>query len=99
MAVSQGRKYVPIFLEESLHREILVYAAETGQTMQDVLKPVLEESVQSIIKLVTQIREMRKQAYLQSLKEEEERKLTEENPLQVPGHPVELGTEIESIPA
>lgn len=83
---SNGRKYIPLFVDDAVHREIIVYATETGQTMQDVVKPAFDDCLQSILKIVAQIKEMKKQAYLKALKEEEERKLVEENPMPVSGH-------------
>lgn len=89
MAVSTSKKYTPLYLDESIHREIMVYAAETGQTIQEIIKPETDECIQAIIKRVSQIKEMRKQAYLKTLREEEEKQLAAENPLIVPGHEVE----------
>src|SRR5690349_12708286 len=93
MGISTGKKFVPLYMDKALNQEIMVYAAETGTTIQDVVKPVTDEAIQSILRLVADIKEMRKQAYIKQLQEEEAQRIAAENPLQVTGH------EVEPIPA
>lgn len=89
MAFNTGKKAIPIYVDPSIHREILVYAAETSSTIQEVIKPMADEFIQDLLKLVSQIREMRRKAEIERLKQEEESKISLENPLIVSGHEVD----------
>lgn len=92
----KGKKPLTIYVEEPIYREIKVYAAETDQYLQDVIKPLTDEFIQSALKLISQIKDLKRQAEAKRLKEEEEAKIVKENPLIVSGEPVEpLGTIIE----
>lgn len=85
---SVTRKYIPIFLDEVAHRKIRLYSVETGQSMADVLQPLIDQFKQGALELLHQIEEQKKQADLERLKQEEVERLSIENPLQVLGHEV-----------
>lgn len=89
MAQIQGKKLIPMFVEESIYREIKVYAAETDKTIQEIVRPLTHEFEQSALRLVTEIREMKKKAEEKRLQDEENAKISAENPLKVPGHVVD----------
>ena len=86
---SKGKKAIPIYVDPNVHREILVYATETGQTIQEVIKGISDTCNQSFLELVAQIKEMKRKAYEQQLKAEEDQRISSEHPLEVPGHEVE----------
>lgn len=96
MTLPKGKKMIDLPLDESIHREIKIYSAETGQPMYMILKPITDELEQSCIKLVSSIREMKRKAELQRQKEEEEARISIEHPITVSGHEEDpLGTTIE----
>jgi hypothetical protein len=84
-----GKKMIAVYVDEAIHREIRVYSAETGRTLQDICQPLFEEFQQSAIKMVTQIKEMKRKAELERMRQEEEAKIVSENPLVVEGHQVD----------
>ena len=94
MATVQGKRMVPIYIDESIHREIRVYAAQIDQTIQQTIKPLSDEFEQSAIRLVSQIREMNRQAEEKRQKELEEQSIALQHPIHVEGNPVEPITNI-----
>jgi hypothetical protein len=82
-----GKRMIPLYIDESIYREIKVYAAETDQTFQEVMKIESDDFEQSLLKLVTTIKEMKRKADLENQRLEEVRRLATENPLIVSGHP------------
>lgn len=76
---------IPVYVDPTIHREIRVYAAETGKTMMEICEPLGNEFEQSAIKLVTQIKEMRKKAELELQQQEEEARIVAEYPILVTG--------------
>lgn len=88
MASIQGKRMIPIYLEESIYREIKVYGAETDQSFQQVISEQSHEFEQSLIKLVSRIKEMKRKAEEERQKQEEIQRIADENPLPVPGHEV-----------
>ena len=86
MSTNKSRKYIPIYLDDEVHTQIHVYAVETHQTIQDVVKPIAEDCKQSILKLIAQVREMKRAADIERLKQEEASSLSEENTFNVPGY-------------
>lgn len=88
---------VTLFLDKALHRTLKVYATETDQTMREVLKEPLERLEQDILKIITQIEEMRHTAELKRIKAQDEAKIVAENPMPVSGHEENpIGDKIES---
>lgn len=90
---------IPVYIEESIHREIRVYSAETGKTMIEILEPICQEFQQSAIRLVTQIKEMRRIAEIERQRQEEESKIVAEHPIEVTGESVEPITQLEIEPS
>lgn len=84
-----GKKLIPVYVTEAVYREIKVYAAQTDKTIQEVCKIPSEAFEQEAIKLVFQLKEMKKRAEEERIKQEEIQRLADENPLIVPGHEVE----------
>ena len=80
-----NKKYVPLYFDDVIHRELAVYAKKTGQTIQQVVKAQTDACVQEIIKLVGQIKEMEKEAFLKQIREEEAQRIASEHPIQVSG--------------
>ena len=89
MTTQPSKKYIPIFLDEAVHRQIRLYAVETGQTMIDVLKPLIDRFKDDSLVLLSQIKEMRAKAEAERQRLEEAQRIADENPLVVPGHEVE----------
>ena len=89
MAQIPGKRMIPMYIDESIYREVKVYAAETDQTFQQVIKIEAEAFEQSLLKVVTTIKEMRSKAERERQRIEEAQRISDENPLQVPGHEVE----------
>ena len=85
MTCIAGKRMIPMYVNESVYREIKIYAAKTDQTIQVIVAGLSAEFEQSAIKLVTQIREMDRQADIERFRQEEESKLAAEHPLQVSG--------------
>lgn len=79
------KKYVPLYFDDAIHRELAVYAKKTGQTIQQVVKAQTDACIQEIIKLVGQIKQMEKEAFLKQIQDEEAQKMASEYPLQVSG--------------
>ena len=94
MATVEGKRMIPIYIDESVHREIRVYAAQIDQTIQQTIKTLSDEFEQSAIRLVAQIREMNRQADAKRQKELEEQQISLQNPLKVEGTSVEPITNI-----
>ena len=89
MAAIQGKRMIPIHIDESIYREIKVYAAETDQTFQEIIKGEVQTFEQSLLKIVSEIKEMRSKALQEKLRIEEEQRIAAEHPMPVPGHEVE----------
>jgi len=85
----KGKKQIVVYIEESIFRELKVYAAETDQYLQDVIKPLSDEFTQSALKLIVQIKELKQQAEAKRLKEQEEARMVAEHPMVVTGVPVD----------
>jgi len=85
----KGQKAFYVYVDEPVHRAIKVYAAETDQDMYDVIKPFTDKFVQSVLELVAQLQELKRQAETKRLQEEEAARLALENPLKVTGNPAE----------
>ena len=90
---AQTRKYIPIFLDEVAHRQIRLYSVETGQSMAQVCKPLIDQFKEGSLALLAQIREMKEKAEQERLRQEEAQRIANENPMPVIGH------EVEPIPA
>lgn len=91
-----GKRMIPIYIDESIYREIKVYAASTDQSFQQVIKTESAEFEQTLLKVVTTIKEMRRKAEEEIQKIEEEKELVAQYPMRVAGHEVDpLGTELE----
>lgn len=90
----KGKKAFTVYVDEPIHRAIKIYAVETHQNIYDVLKPFQEEFIQSVLKLITQVKEMQQRAEQKRLQEEEESRIIAEHPLPVTGIPIEPITEI-----
>lgn len=59
MSDPPGKRHIPVYIDEGIYREIKVYAAQTDQTIQQVIAPIAKEFEQSALALVAQIREMK----------------------------------------
>lgn len=96
MSNPPGQKQIPIYIDESVYRVFKIYSAETDQSIQDIVKPLLEEFRKGALILATEIQKMREKVAIERAKLEEEQRLATENPLQVLGHEVNpLGSELE----
>lgn len=84
----EGKRMIPIYIDEAIYRLVKVYAAETDQSFQQVIKVESESFEQSLLKLADTLREMRRQAEEKRQRQEEEQRIVAEHPLQVPGHEV-----------
>lgn len=89
MAQVAGKRMIPMYIDEAIYREVKVYAAETDQTFQQVIKTEAEAFEQSLLKVVTTIKQMRAKAEVDRQRQEEAQRISAENPLEVPGHEVE----------
>lgn len=89
MTAVEGKRMIPVYVSEAVYREIKVYGAETDKTIQEVCKIPSEAFEQSAIQLVSEIKEMKRKAEEERIRQEEANRLSMENPLQVPGHEVE----------
>ena len=87
MASNDDKKMIPFYFSESIYRAVKVYAAETDQSMQQVLEPVTRVVEQEILKLVSQINDMRAKAEIERQKQEEDAELARQFPMKVPGIP------------
>jgi hypothetical protein len=85
----KGKKQIVVYIDEPIFRELKVYAAETDQYLQDVIKPLSDEFTQSALKLIAQIKELKQEAEAKRLKEIEEARIAAEHPMEVSGVPVE----------
>jgi len=93
MAQLPGKRMIPVHIDESIYREIKVYCAETDQYFQDTIKAEVAEFEQNLLKLVTIIKDMKRKAEQERLRQEEVQRISTENPMPVIGH------EVEPIPA
>lgn len=94
MTAVEGKRMIPMYIDETIYREIKVYAAQTDQTIQETIKLLSDEFEQSAIRLVSQIREMNRQADEKRKKELEEQTIALQHPIRVEGTPVEPITNI-----
>lgn len=92
----KGKKIIPMIIDESIYREIKVYAAETDKTIQEVVKPLTIEFEQAALRLATEIRQLKREAELERLKQTEDQKIADEHPMVVSGVPAT--NELEAIP-
>src|SRR5690348_9591277 len=86
MLDSKTKKYIPLYLEDNIHTQIHVYAVETHKTIQEVVKPIMEQGRQAILQMLSDISEMKRNAELERIRQEEEQKIIDSNPLKVLGH-------------
>lgn len=82
----KGKTPYLIYLDNSIHRTLKVYSAETGQHMKDLVKGPTEVFEQAVIKIASEIEAMRMEALKKKLKDEEDSRLAAEHPLIVSGH-------------
>jgi len=84
-AEQQTRVQLRVFIDKSIHRTIKAYAAETDQTIADVLKKPMAYLEQEAIKIAGEVELMKIKAMQKKLQEEEDHKLSTENPIGVSG--------------
>ena len=72
MGSPPGKKHINIYVNSEYVRELKVYAAQTDTTSQALMKPLIEEFEQGILKLLYDIRAQRKAAESPPEKEPDE---------------------------
>lgn len=95
----EGKDQQMMYFDKTLLKKLKAYALETDTTFHKLIEVEYNQFVQALLSKCSQIDQIRMKELEAYQKQQEIQKISEENPLQVPGHPTEQGTEVVTVSA
>lgn len=59
-----GKKMIPIYVDPVVYHELRLFALQAEKSLAELIRPLTDDCVNSIIKLATEIQEQKKQSHL-----------------------------------